>query len=165
MTGPIIHHVAISTPDLERSLDFYRDLLGFEVVFDGGWPPGTAVADAITGLRGSSARQVLLKGGNAYLELFQYETPSPRPGQPDRPACDHGITHLCVDVEDIDAEYARLSAAGMLFHDLPQDVGFGSGVRTIYGRDPDGNIVEIQEIAQGNHRFGFPALSGVEPAG
>ena len=47
----------------------------------------------------------------------------------------------------------------MVFHDLPQDVGSGSGVRTIYGRDPDGNIVEIQEIAAGNHRFGFPALA------
>ena len=156
MTGPMIHHVAISTPDLERSLAFYRDLLGFEVVFGGEWQPGTAAADVITGLKDSSARQVLLKGRNAYMELFEYHAPVPRPGDPDRPVCDHGITHLCIDVEDLDAEYARLSEAGMPFHGPPQDLG--GGVRTIYGRDPDGNVVEIQELTPGVHRYGMPAL-------
>jgi catechol 2,3-dioxygenase-like lactoylglutathione lyase family enzyme len=138
-----IHHTAISTGDLQRSLAFYCDLLGFEKVFEGGWPAGIEVADDITGLSGSSAQLVMLRAGNACIELFQYASPAPSPGNPNRPVCDHGITHICLDVTDVDAEYERLLAAGMRFHCPPQDLG---GSRVTYGRDPDGNVVELQEI-------------------
>jgi catechol 2,3-dioxygenase-like lactoylglutathione lyase family enzyme len=144
-----IHHVAISTPDAERLLEFYRDLLGMRVVYDQTWPVGTAKADAITGLSGSSARQLLLRCGNAYVELFEFRAPEARPGDPDRPVCDHGVTHLCLDVEDLDGEYERLSEAGVRFHCEPQDLGpLGPGVsvRTTYARDPDGTVVELQEL-------------------
>jgi predicted enzyme related to lactoylglutathione lyase len=56
----------------------------------------------------------------------------------------HGITHVCLDVTDLDAEYARLKAAGMTFHCPPQAIGMD--VRTTYGRDPDGNVIELQEV-------------------
>ena len=151
-----IHHIAISTPDADRLLEFYRDLLGMEVVFEGSWPVGTEQADAITALKGSSARQILLRCGTAYLELFEYHAPEARPGDPERPVCDHGITHLCLDVDDVEADYARLSEAGMRFHCKPQDLGFG--VRTTYGRDPDGNVVELQELTPaGAHSFSTAA--------
>ena len=149
-----IHHVAISTGDADRLLGFYRDLLGFEVLFDQTWPPGTEVADRITGLNGSSARQLVLGAGNVYFELFEYRSPAPRPGDPDRPVCDHGLTHLCLDVADLDAEYERLSAAGVRFHAPPQDAF--AGVRTTYARDPDGNVVELQELASRDHPFAVP---------
>jgi len=139
-----VHHTAISTPNLERALRFYRDLLGFRVVFEFGWPTGTEVADRITALHDSSARAVMLRTGNVVIELFEYSSPRPRPADPRRPVGDHGITHICLDVTDLDAEYARLSAAGMAFHCPPQDIA--PGVRTTYGRDPDGNVLELQEV-------------------
>jgi catechol 2,3-dioxygenase-like lactoylglutathione lyase family enzyme len=138
-----IHHTAISTADLERSVRFYRDLLGFEEIFTSGWERGADRADKITGLTDSSARLVMLKAGNAYIEIFQYSSPQARAGDPNRPACDHGITHLCLDVRDIQAEYERLKTAGMAFHCPPQETG---GVSATYGRDPDGNIVELLEV-------------------
>jgi catechol 2,3-dioxygenase-like lactoylglutathione lyase family enzyme len=110
-------------------------------------PPGTEVADRITRLERSSARQILLRAGNAYLEIFQYHSPTPRPGHPDRPVCDHGLTHLCVQVDDLDAEFARLRGAGMRFHSSPQ--ALGGGLRCVYGRDPDGNVVELHEFPAG----------------
>jgi catechol 2,3-dioxygenase-like lactoylglutathione lyase family enzyme len=143
-----IHHTAISTGNLERSVGFYRDLLGFEVIYSSGWKPGAETADRITGLKGSAAEMVMLRAGNACIELFQYSHPVPRPGDPNRPACDHGITHLCLDVTDIDTEYERLKAAGMPFHCPPQGQG---GVRATYGRDPDGNIVELLEIGDADN--------------
>jgi catechol 2,3-dioxygenase-like lactoylglutathione lyase family enzyme len=85
----------------------------------------------------------MLTAGNACIELFEYSSPQPRPGDSKRPVCDHGITHLCLDVSDIEDEYERLKAAGMLFHCPPQDMG---GIKATYGRDPDGNIVELLEI-------------------
>ena len=63
---------------------------------------------------------------------------------PNRPACDAGITHICFDVINVDEEYERLLDAGITFHTPPVDVG--GVVRTTYGRDPDGNIFELQEI-------------------
>ena len=93
-----IHHTALSTPDLDRMLAFYRDVLGFEVANEFAWPVGTGIADAITGLEGSSARAAMLRAGNTHVELFQYATPEPGAQDPKRPVCDHGITHLCLDV-------------------------------------------------------------------
>ncbi len=138
-----IHHTAISTPDLERAVTFYRDLLGFEQVFTSAWGRGTETADKITGLKNSAARVVMLKAGNACIELFEYSNPEPKTGSLSRPVCDHGITHLCLEVRDIEAEYHRLKAAGMVFHCPPQKMG---GVSATYGRDPDGNVVELLEV-------------------
>ncbi|MBP1686650.1 MAG: hypothetical protein H6Q33_2793 [Deltaproteobacteria bacterium] len=137
-----IDHVAISTADAERMLQFYRDVLGFEVVSDTSWPRGTQVLDDLVGLKDSAARSIMLRKGDTRFELFQYESPPPRPVDPRRPVCDHGITHFCLEVADIYGEYERLRAAGMTFHCAPKDFGV---VRSTYGRDPDGNVIELYE--------------------
>jgi catechol 2,3-dioxygenase-like lactoylglutathione lyase family enzyme len=142
-----VHHVAISTPDLDRLAAFYIDVCGFEPVMTTSWE-NRPIIDRIIGLDRSAARQVMLRAGNAYLELFEYSSPMGTPADPDRNPSTHGYTHFCLDVTDIDAEYQRLRAAGMQFHSPPpttDELG-GSGLRAIYGRDPDGNIVELQEI-------------------
>ena len=138
-----VHHTAISTGDLERSLGFYRDLLGFEAVLDWSWPRGTETMDATHRLEDTSGRVVLLRAGNAMLELFEYASPAPRRADPGRRLCDHGITHLCLDVDDLDAEYQRLRGAGVEFHAEPVDYGT---VKCTYAQDPDGNVIELQEV-------------------
>ena len=142
-----INHVGISTPDIERLGRFYTELLGFEEVFRLNWEVGDKALDSITGLRDSSARIMMLRAGNACVELFEYATPPPRPGDPDRPVCDHGVTHICLEVTDIEAEYERLCAAGMRFHCAPQAVG---DLLATYGRDPDGNVVELLQAPAGS---------------
>lgn len=137
-----IHHTAISTGDLDRSIAFYEGLLGFEVVSRFEWGPGTEWADKITSLDGSAARAAMLKLGNACVEIFEFSAPTPQPAQANRPVCDHGITHIALLVTDIEAEYERLKDAGMVFHCAP-----GERVRATYGRDPDGNVVELMEVA------------------
>lgn len=142
-----IHHVAISTPDIDRLAEFYTEVMGFEAVMSTRWRD-REIIDRMVGLTGSAARQVMLKAGNAYLELFEYELPTPRPADPDRNPASHGYTHFCIDVVDIDAEYERLSRNGMTFHAPPptsDEIG-SAHLRAIYARDPDGNIVELQEI-------------------
>ena len=141
--GPRFHHAAISTPDLDRAIGFYRDLLGFETVAEFAWPPGTRAADEVMGLRDSSGRAAMLRLGDVRLELFQFATPVPRSADAARPVCDHGITHLCLQVDDVDREYERLRALGVPFSSAPRKVG--PGTRATYGRDPDGNVVELLE--------------------
>lgn len=137
------HHVAISTPNIERLLGFYRDLMGFEEIQRGGWEPGAAQVDQVLGLVDCSATQVMLRGANLCIELFEFKTPEPEPMNPDRPVNNHGHTHICFDVVNIHEVYDRLLAAGIRFHAPPQDFG---AVRATYGRDPDGNVFEIQEL-------------------
>lgn len=139
-----LHHTAISTPDLDRALGFWRDLLGFHV-FDGGeWQPGSPTPDEITGLNDSSAAYVLLDASNTAIELFEFRSPVGARLNPQRTVADHGITHVCLDVTDIQGEYVRLRDAGVPFQSPPVD--FGGGIHCAYGRDPDGNVVELQEV-------------------
>ena len=147
-----IHHVAISTPDLERIVGFYTRAFGAEIVYEGGWQAGSDVIDGIVGLRGSEAKQAMLKLGNAYLEFFQYVTPPGAPKNPRYGVNDHGYTHFCLDVQDIDAEYERLLAAGMTFN-CPPPACPGGAIRATCGRDPDGNVIELQQISDPEHNF------------
>ena len=143
-----VHHVAVATGDLDRLVAFYCDQLGFTLLKQGSWEAGSASVDRIVGLKDSAARTAVLRAGNLYLELFQYQSPPGRPGEPDRPASDPGYTHVCLDVTDLDAEYERLSAAGMRFHSPPPPASEmrRGDIRATYGRDPDGNVIELQEI-------------------
>ncbi len=158
-----VHHVALSTGDLDRLVAFYTEHLGFEVVMDTAWSDRPAIDD-ILGLKGTAARQKMLRAGNAYVEVFEFSAPEPEPGDPKRPVCNHGYTHFCLDVTDIDAEYERLSAAGMTFHCPPAPSNrMGSGkLRATYGRDPDGNVIELQEVLDPSIPFSLQQL-GVGP--
>lgn len=138
-----VHHTGVSTPDLDRALRFYRDLLGFEVVAQFTKPPGSPGMDAMLALPGVGFRAALLKLGRTMIEVFEFHAPEPRRADGARPVCDHGLTHLCLQVDDVKAEYERLSAAGMVFHCAPQA---GDGASFVYGRDPDGNAIELIEF-------------------
>lgn len=140
-----VHHTALATRDIDRLVAFYRDVVGFSLVWTSGWDAGSDVIDGIVGLKGSSAKQVMLQCGNCYLEIFEYVTPQPGAGDPNRPVNEPGYTHICLDVTDIEYEYKRLSQGGMRFHCAPP-MFEGAGMRATYGRDPDGNVIEIQEI-------------------
>jgi len=147
-----MHHTAIATRDLARLKDFYCDLFGMTPIVEDEWSDAPEL-DVIVGLEGSAASFALLKAGNQCLELFEYSAPQPRASDPNRPVCDAGITHICFGVTDLDAEYERLSAAGMTFNGVPQRAG-DRPLRAIYGRDPDGNVVELLEVT-GEHPFNY----------
>ena len=85
----------------------------------------------------------VLKRPELELELFEFTQPQPARGDPGRPVCDHGITHFCIEVEDIEEEYERLRQAGARPHCPPLDFG---AAKATYVRDPDGNVVELLEL-------------------
>lgn len=141
-----VHHISISTNNFDRLLHFYRDLIGLPFAVSYDWDSGSAVADKVVGLQDSAVKTALLRAGNTFVEIFQYTNPVGTDPIANRRACDAGLTHICFDVIDVDGEYERLLAAGVEFHTAPVDVG--GTVRTTYGRDPDGNIFELQEVTQ-----------------
>jgi catechol 2,3-dioxygenase-like lactoylglutathione lyase family enzyme len=117
--------------------------------------------DELVGLPDSSAKTAMLRSNSVFVEMFEYSTPKGKPGDPDRPVCDHGYTHFSLWVSDIHAEYARLQAAGMRFHcpphPAPDPPGRGA-VRSVYGRDPDGNVIELLELLDPRSSLRLPAL-------
>ncbi len=139
------HHAAISTPDLERCIDFYTRVIGGEVAWTFGWPQGTPEADEVTGLQDSATHAAMLKIGNSFLEVFEFSAPVTTPRTALRPVNQHGITHICLEVVDIQTEYDRLKAAGMPFNCEPKAQ---DGSSMVYGRDPDGNVVELIEFTE-----------------
>ncbi|MRT92416.1 VOC family protein [Ancylomarina sp. 16SWW S1-10-2] len=147
-----IHHIAISTSNFEQIIAFYCNVIGAEFVSKGGWDKGNKSFDQAVGLKDSSAQQAMLRLNNVYIEIFEYYTPKPKSKDSLYPPNDHGYTHICLDVTDIHSEYERLVAAGMKFNAPPGDFVDGA-VRATYGRDPDGNIIEIQEIMSKDFPF------------
>jgi len=143
-----VHHVSISTNDFDRLVYFYRDLIGLPFATSFDWEAGNDAADRVVGLADSAVRTALLRAGNTFVEIFQYLNPPGKDGDPRPRACDAGLTHICFDVVDIDEEHARLSAAGVEFHTAPVEIG--GIVKATYGRDPDGNIFELQEVIGAN---------------
>lgn len=137
-----IDHTAISVPDLPAALAFYCDVLGFEVESEAGWPKGAQRVDALVGLSDSASKVVIVRLGGTRIEIFQYASPEPRPQDLEFRVCDHGITHFCLAVTEIEQEYARLRAAGVEFNHAPLDVGTSI---CVYGRDPFGNVFELKE--------------------
>ncbi len=58
-----------------------------------------------------------------------------------------GIHHLCFEVDDIEAESARLQAAGMrLLYDAPRPGAHGSRVQFLHPRDTGGVLIELNEF-------------------
>ena len=137
-----VHHIAIGVPDIEAGIAFYRDVLGFAEDWSTDVFADNEKAGEAVGLPGFEAKMAMLKGPNICIELWQYVKPLPRDRRSDPP--DLGYPHIALAVDNIEAEYDRLSSAGMTFVGPPVDFGTQ---KAIYGRDPFGNIIELLEEA------------------
>ena len=140
------HHVAMVTRDLDRILKFYRDGLGLKAVGEPVESSGPEM-DAVVGLEGASCRVAMLALDNLFIEFFEYLAPAyddESVRQSNRP----GWTHIAFVVPDLNEAYELALAAGATFHTEPKSFG---DVRATYGRDPDGNIFEMMEIAPQDH--------------
>jgi catechol 2,3-dioxygenase-like lactoylglutathione lyase family enzyme len=154
-----IHHSCISTGNLERLRTFYCDLFGMKEVMRFGWQQGNEMCDSIVGLKDSETEFVYLRAGNSLIELFEYTSPEPKPRDPEWRVCDHGITHICFEVVDIQAEFDRLTALGMKFRS-PAPIDADGMLKVIYGLDPDGNIVELLEFPDRDDKDNTASLTG-----
>jgi catechol 2,3-dioxygenase-like lactoylglutathione lyase family enzyme len=141
----MLHHTGLTVSDLQRSLRFWRDALGMEMLFEqekmGGY------LEAIVGEPGAHVRMAHLAfgGEGTRIELFEYV--APRAGQHIQRPADLGFSHVCVACDDLDDRLARLVAAGGTAFSKPVeiDTGVNRGGRGVYVRDPDGHVVELFE--------------------
>ena len=140
-----VQHIGIPVSDMERSLEFYQEILGLERVFvaEG---EGPEVSEAV-GVPDAHLKFAFLKAGNTIVELLQYLRPQGKPY--DRMNCDIGACHLSFEVDDIEEAYQSLKADGIKFNAAPLHVEEGplAGCAFAYFPDPDGFQLEIFETA------------------
>jgi glyoxylase I family protein len=111
------HHIALVSPNFERTKQFYTETLGFPIV-------GQILDSPV----------VFIDIGGTTIELG----PAREGAQSASPST--GLTHLAFEVDDVDATYRDLVAKGVSFHIEPRDA---KDMRIAFFRDPDGNNLEL----------------------
>ena len=145
MTKPLFNHVSVTCADFERSMAFYHELLGLPII-EQGEVADSPVHNRVIGLgevRLRYAELDLSDGAGLFLELFEYLEPR---GEPvGSRTCDSGNVHFAVTVEDIEATWEKLDAAGVPTRSEPVEVTGGewAGAKAFYALDPDGVTVEF----------------------
>jgi catechol 2,3-dioxygenase-like lactoylglutathione lyase family enzyme len=137
-------HTGITVSNLERSLDFWRDVLGFELSHRA-HQTGELAAE-ITGVPGAEILIAVVKAPGHKIELLEYRAPADRKHLRARP-CDVGSLHVALTVDDLDAVLETIFASGWKAAGEPQTliVGPNTGKRVIYVRDPDGTTIELMQ--------------------
>jgi len=143
-----VFHTGFTVSDIERSIVFYRDVLGMALIHR---QQGTAPYLAtVTGFPGARLQMAFLKispDDPQVLELLEY---SSHPADPtDRATNRPGNGHLCFKVDDIHEWHRFLSAQGVRTISEPARItaGVNEGAWAIYLRDPDGFTIELYQPA------------------
>ena len=122
-----IGHIALKVRDLDRSLDFYRDRLGFAEMMRINHPDGSLW---LVYLRVTDEQ---------FIEIFPGAENDRSPGWNGN--C---ITHVCLTVDDLDRVVDEIEARGIKL--LIEKKTADDGNRQAWIEDPDGNRIEFMQI-------------------
>ena len=137
-----IRHTGIVVIDLEASLRFYRDLLGFQIAKQ--MEESGDYIDNISSIRNIKVTTVkIMAPDGQMIELLQYHS-HPRE-QKLREICDIGIIHIAFTVEDLNSEYDRLKGKGVPFNAPPQ-LSPDDYAKVTFCRAPEGTLIELVEM-------------------
>jgi len=140
-------HTGITVSNLERSLVFWRDVLGFE--FSHRTHQKGEMAEQITGVKGAELKLAVVKApGGHKIELLEYLAPSDRKKDGNLRPCDVGNVHVALTVEDLEPLLQKIAVSGWKAAGKPQPLtkGPNAGKRVIYVCDPDGTTIEFMEM-------------------
>jgi len=134
-------HIGICVSDWERSLRFYRDVLGF--TYRSELQVAGEPSDTLLRLQGVELRAIYLERDGTRIELLHYASPGHGGDGTPRAMNRLGLTHLSLRVDNLAATLAALKAAGV--HILEQthiDIpAFEAAAIMI--TDPDGTLIEL----------------------
>ena len=150
MTLLRLTHIGICVSDWDRSLRFYRDVLGFRYVSElqvAGEP-----SDTLLQLKDVELKAIYLERDGTRIELLHYASPGHQGEGRPRPMNQLGLTHLSLRVDDLAATLLDLKRAGVQIieptHiDIPE-----FKAAAIFITDPDGTLIElVQSPAELSH--------------
>jgi catechol 2,3-dioxygenase-like lactoylglutathione lyase family enzyme len=152
LAAPDVDGFAVTVADLDRSVAFYADVLGFEKLGE------SEVADAeherLYGVFGLRLRVARLALGDERLDLLQFLAPEGRPVPPDSRGNDRWFQHIALAVSDMGAAYAHLRRhkvrhASSGPQRLPDWNPKAGGIEAFYFKDPDGHFLEAIRFPEG----------------
>src|SRR6266566_7196237 len=137
-------HTGFTVANIERSLTFWQDVLGFELSHRAHHTG--KLASEVTGVPRAEISIAVLKGYGHKIELLEYLAPKNRKHVDLRP-CDVGSVHVAFMVENLDDVLNVIAASGWRTAGKPQTLcsGPNAGKRVIYVRDPDGTTIEFMQ--------------------
>jgi catechol 2,3-dioxygenase-like lactoylglutathione lyase family enzyme len=146
-----ILHTGLTVSDLDRSIAFYRDLLGLELITQ--WDSSRPYLRTVVGYPDAELRIALLRLPGAagaaghHIELLEYRRPRGTRG--DANTYNPGNGHVAFMVDDLEAIYAALKGRGVRFKSAPVDITHGrnAGGRAVYFFDPDDITLEMIQPA------------------
>jgi glyoxylase I family protein len=144
-----IHHAAIIVSDMEASLHFYRDILGWKVLMDDALPsPGIAEVMGVPNLAG---RSVILQKDRAIvdgmIELIEMSNPNPYSSAEGKAFSTTGLRMLSFRVKDIEKVYNSLLDKGVRFISPPRRLDLKEySIKSCFFLDPDDVRLEIIEF-------------------
>jgi len=125
------HHGGVNVPDIEAAIDWYRDVLGFEVEKRFEIPP-------------ANAKVAMVRNGAMRFEIFEKDGAKPLPEERRMPITDlqtHGNKHVAFQVEDIDVILTHFESNNVdIAFVVKEDFGRGCFIR-----DCAGNLIEFVE--------------------
>ncbi|HZE14003.1 MAG TPA: VOC family protein [Chthoniobacterales bacterium] len=139
-------HTGITVSDIERSLSFWRGVLGFELSHRA--HQKGELAEKITGVIGAEILIAVVKAPGHKIELLEYRAPADRRQQNKIRPCDLGSVHIALTVENLNDILETIAASGWKAAGEPQTltVGPNAGKRVVYVRDPDGTTIEFMAM-------------------
>lgn len=150
-----IRHVSLATSDMDRLVGFYSILLEEGKPRRAGRFFGfsSEKIDRVSGLADSKIKMSWFQVRNLELEIIEYLNPRPDAVGEPRHLDALGYNMIVFDVKDLEqARTLFTKAGGKIINDV--DATFGGdtniGEGTIFGRDPDGNLIGLQKIAASN---------------
>lgn len=142
------NHIGISVHDLDAMVEFYQKATDFEMV-KREKVSSNAAADKIYASEGIAFERVTFKAPNMLLELTEYanqENTTPTKMPPQGP----GMTHTCYQSPSWKSGYDKFKNAEIDILSRGEkavDLG-GYGVTYAYGYDPEGNMIEMEQMEQ-----------------
>jgi catechol 2,3-dioxygenase-like lactoylglutathione lyase family enzyme len=148
-TDTLVNHFGITVSNLEDSMRFYIDIVGMEFYRRGSGSSGEWY-ETLTETPGATSQAVMLRSDDLMLQLVEYQ----QGGLAESYASHNrvGNVHICINVADVEAKFAQISAAGKYHHteivSLPDGGLRVPGMRSFYVHDPDGVPVEFVEYGK-----------------
>ena len=152
-----VWHFSFTVESLDRSVAFYCELLGLELVHR--QLQDNAYTRRLVGFDDAELEVAQLavpgqpRGISTHdLELVEYR--SPRGVRGDIATCNPGAAHMAFAVEDAVATYERLRSHGVVFVSPPNliEAGVNRGGYACYFRDPDDITLELLQPPAGRLR-------------
>lgn len=140
-----VRHIGITVSDLDKSLEFYRDYLGFKV--EKQMVESGECIDRFSALEGVNVTTVKMSGTEptGMIELLYYHSHNDdSPQSTDYPITRVGCSHFALTISDLDSLYENLINAGIHFN-YPVQISPDGNVKIAFCRDPDGNLIELVE--------------------